>query len=95
MLRRSGWAFAATAAAIALTVTTLFVSLYPSVLVSSPDFGNSLTVDNAAAAHYPLVVITVTALILLPIVLLYQGWTYHVLRRRLAPTPSGQITPSE
>jgi cytochrome d ubiquinol oxidase subunit II len=94
-LRRSGWAFTATATAIGLTVTTLFVSLYPSVLVSSPDFGNSLTVQNAAAGHYPLVVITVTALILLPIVLLYQGWTYHVLRRRLAPTPTGQITPAE
>jgi cytochrome d ubiquinol oxidase subunit II len=94
-LHRSGWAFAATATAIGLTVTTLFVSLYPSVLVSSPNFGNSLTVDNASAGHYPLVVITVTALILLPIVLLYQGWTYHVLRRRLAAAPAGQITPSE
>jgi cytochrome d ubiquinol oxidase subunit II len=96
MWRRSGWEFAATAAAIGLAIATLFTSLYPRVLVSDPNFGNSLTVQNAASAHYPLVVITVTALILLPVVLLYQGWTYHVLRRRLAVNPTPQeITPLE
>jgi cytochrome d ubiquinol oxidase subunit II len=80
---RSGRAFAMTAAGIALTVVTLFTSLYPRVLVSSPDFGNSLTVENAASAHYTLAVMTVVALIVMPIVLLYQGWTYYVLRARL------------
>jgi cytochrome d ubiquinol oxidase subunit II len=96
MWRRSGWEFAATAAAIGLAIATLFTSLYPRVFVSDPNFGNSLTVDNAASAHYPLVVITVTALVLLPIVLLYQGWTYHILRRRLAVNPPPQeITPLE
>jgi cytochrome d ubiquinol oxidase subunit II len=80
---RSGRAFAMTAAGIALTVVTLFTSLYPRVLVSSPNFGNSLTVENAASAHYTLAVMTVVALIVMPIVLLYQGWTYYVLRARL------------
>jgi cytochrome d ubiquinol oxidase subunit II len=95
-VRRSGWAFAATAAAIGLTLATLFTSLYPRVLVSSPDFGHSLTIDNAAAAHYPLVVITVAAGVLVPVVLLYQGWTYRVLRRRLRVTPPPrEITPLE
>jgi cytochrome bd ubiquinol oxidase subunit II len=92
--RRSGWTFAASAAAIGFAIATLFTSLYPRVLVSDPDFGNSLTVQNAASAHYPLVVITVTALVLLPVVLLYQGWTYHILRRRLSPTTQPrEITP--
>jgi cytochrome d ubiquinol oxidase subunit II len=53
------------------------------VLVSSPDFANSLTVENAASAHYTLAVMSVVALILLPVVLLYQGWTYYVFRARL------------
>jgi cytochrome d ubiquinol oxidase subunit II len=66
-----------------LTVATLFTSLYPRVMVSSPDFGNSLTVDNASSSHYTLVVLTVVALLVTPVVLLYQGWTYHVFRRRL------------
>jgi cytochrome bd ubiquinol oxidase subunit II len=80
----TGRAFVATALGAVLTVATLFTSLYPRVMVSSPDFGNSLTVSNAASSHYALVAITVVALILTPLVLLYQGWTYYVLRARLA-----------
>ena len=81
--RRSGWAFAMTALAVGLLVATLFTGLYPRVLVSQPDFGNSLTIANASAAHYALSVITVVAAICTPVVLLYQGWTYHVFRHRL------------
>ena len=64
-------------------VATLFTSLYPRVMVSDPNFGNSLTVENASSSHYALEVMTVAALILVPIVLLHQGWTYYVFRRRL------------
>jgi cytochrome d ubiquinol oxidase subunit II len=80
---RSGWAFVATAAAALLLVATLFTALYPRVLVSSTDFANSLTIESAASSHYALQVITVVALILTPVVLIYQAWTYHVLRERL------------
>jgi cytochrome bd ubiquinol oxidase subunit II len=95
----SGRAFVATALGTVLTVATLFTSLYPRVMVSSPDFGNSLTVSNAASSHYALVAITVVALILTPVVLLYQGWTYYVLRARLAgeqvvPPTEALIPPS-
>ncbi len=82
-LRRSGWAFAATAVATVAWVATIFTSLYPRVMVSSPSFGNSLTVDNAASAHYTLVLMTVVAAIFVPLVLVYQGWTYHVFRARV------------
>ena len=58
----------------------MFTGLYPRVLVSHPDFANSLTISGAAAGHYALSVITVVAAICVPIVLLYQGWTYHVFR---------------
>jgi cytochrome d ubiquinol oxidase subunit II len=81
--RRSSWAFGFTTAAIVLWVATLFTSLYPRVMVSSTDFANSLTVQNAASAHYSLAVISVVAAIFLPLVLLYQGWTYHVFRARV------------
>jgi cytochrome d ubiquinol oxidase subunit II len=76
-------AFAMTALGIASTVATLFTSLYPRVFVSSPDFANSLTIDNASSSHYALGVMTVAALILTPLILLYQGWTYYVFRGRL------------
>jgi cytochrome d ubiquinol oxidase subunit II len=82
-LERSGVAFALTALAIVSTVATLFTSLYPRVIVSDPNFGNSLTVSNAASAHYTLVVLTVVAAIVTPFVLLYQGWSYYVFRARV------------
>jgi cytochrome d ubiquinol oxidase subunit II len=81
---RSGRAFAMTVLATAALVATLFVSLYPRVMVSSPDFENSLTVDGAASSHYALTVMTVVAAVLVPVVLLYQGWTYYVFRRRVS-----------
>ena len=78
-----GRAFAMTALGTIALVATLFTSLYPRVMVSSPDFQNSLTVDDAASSHYALSVMSVVALICVPIVLLYQAWTYYVFRRRL------------
>jgi cytochrome d ubiquinol oxidase subunit II len=80
-------AFAMTALTAAGVVGTLFCALYPRVLVSRPDFANSLTVSGAASGHYTLSVITVCGLTLLPLVILYQGWTYHVFRRRLMGRP--------
>ncbi len=80
---RMGRAFVSTALGAALLVATLFTSLYPRVMVSSPDFANSLTVSNASSAHYTLAVMTVIALVVLPVVLIYQAWTYHVFRHRL------------
>src|SRR3954466_619717 len=81
--RRSGWAFAGTGLAAVGFVATIFTGLYPRVLVSHPTFANSLTIANAASGHYALQVITVVAAICTPLVLLYQGWTYHVFRKRL------------
>ena len=85
--RAGGWAFAMTAAAAVLWVATIFTTLYPRVLVSHPSFANSLTISDAAAAHYALSVITVVAAIFVPVILLYQGWTYHVFRARLGGEP--------
>jgi cytochrome bd ubiquinol oxidase subunit II len=81
---RSAPAFAATALGIVTVVATIFMSLYPRVMVSAPDFGNSLTIDSASSSHYALGVMTVVALILVPVILLYQGWTYYVFRARLS-----------
>ena len=58
-------------------------------MVSDPDFGNSLTVDNASSADYTLTVMTVVAAVLIPIILLYQAWTYHVFRARLGGEDAG------
>ena len=82
-VRRSRGAFAMTGLAAIGVVATIFTGLYPRVLVSDPTFANSLTISNAAAGHYALQVITVVAAIFTPLILLYQGWTYYVFRKRL------------
>jgi cytochrome d ubiquinol oxidase subunit II len=81
--RREGLAFAATAVAIVLAVVTLFGSLWPNVLPSSTDPALSLTVTGAASGSYTLTVVSWLAAIATPLVLLYQGWTYWIFRKRL------------
>ncbi|KRA25768.1 cytochrome C oxidase assembly protein [Microbacterium sp. Root61] len=76
-------AFVATAVAIAATVGSLFASLFPDVLVSSTSSANSLTVAGSASSVYALTVMSVVAAVFFPVVLLYQGYTYVVLRRRV------------
>ena len=82
-VRREGWAFLATGATIVLAVFALFVTLFPDVMPSSITAANSLTVDNASSTPYTLKVMTWVAVAFTPIVLIYQGWTYWVFRKRL------------
>ncbi|WP_368733146.1 cytochrome d ubiquinol oxidase subunit II [Streptomyces alkaliphilus] len=91
---REGWAFGLSGVTIAAAVTMLFLTLYPAVMPSSLNAEWDLTVVNAAATPYTLTIMTWVAAIATPIVLLYQGWTYWVFRKRigvqhLAPDPHG------
>jgi cytochrome bd ubiquinol oxidase subunit II len=78
-----GWAFAASAVAIAATVGSLFIELYPKVMVSTTNAAYSLTVSNTASGHYALTVMTIVTVLFLPLVLLYQGWSFWVFRGRV------------
>ena len=79
----TGWAFVMTCLTIALSVASIFQALYPRVLVSSLDPAWSLTIYNASSSQKTLQIMSVVALIFVPIVLLYQGWTYWVFRHRV------------
>ena len=79
----NGWAFAMTGLTMILTVTTVFRGLYPRVMVSSLNEDWSLTITNASSSDYTLGVMTVVALTFVPIVLIYQGWTYWIFRKRI------------
>jgi len=81
--RMNGWAFASIAISIAVVVITLFMILYPRVIVSSLNEIWSLDIYNASSSDYTLKVMTVVAIIFIPIVLIYQGWSYWVFRKRL------------
>ncbi|MFN2152607.1 MAG: cytochrome d ubiquinol oxidase subunit II [Anaerolineales bacterium] len=82
-IKRAGWAFAMTSLSIATTTITLFMILFPRVMISSLNPVWSLTIYNASSSEYTLKVMTIVALIFVPIVLIYQGWTYYVFRKRL------------
>jgi len=87
-VRHEGWAFVGTAATIALAVASLFVALFPDVMPSSTDPAFSLTTTNAASTDYTLAIMTAVAVVFTPIVLVYQGWTYWVFRKRVTLPPA-------
>ncbi len=96
---REGYAFLGTAVTLALAVAALFSNLYPNVMPSSIDEAFNLTIDNASSTEYTLTIMTWVAVVFTPIVLLYQGWTYWVFRRRLTvddiPEPADAIAADE
>lgn len=85
MLRRgwAGWAFVGTAISIAAAVITMFIILYPRVMISSLNPEWSLTIYNASSSPYTLRLMAMIAMIFVPIVLAYQAWTYWVFRHRV------------
>ncbi len=83
-LGREGWAFIAMGLTLALAVATLFIGLYPNVMPSTTDAAFSLTTTNASSTAYTLKIMTWVAVVFTPLVLLYQGWTYWVFRKRIS-----------
>ncbi|MEE4023486.1 cytochrome d ubiquinol oxidase subunit II [Gordonia sp. PKS22-38] len=83
-VRREGIAFAATFIAVGGTVATLFGALYPNVLPSSTDPAFNLTIDNTSSSDYTLTVMTWAAVLITPVVIGYQAWSYWVFRKRIS-----------
>lgn len=79
-----GVAFTLMAATIAAAVFALFAALFPDVMPASNDPANSLTIENASSTTYTLTFMSWVALIFLPLILAYQGWTYWVFRKRVS-----------
>jgi cytochrome d ubiquinol oxidase subunit II len=80
---REGQAFGLLGVALAAAVFALFGALYPNVLPSTLDSAFSLSIADAASSPYTLKVMTWVAAFGAPAVLIYQGWTYWVFRKRV------------
>ncbi|MEU2389210.1 cytochrome d ubiquinol oxidase subunit II [Streptomyces sp. NPDC007369] len=80
---REGWSFALSGVTIAAAVAMLFLTLFPDVMPSSLNDAWSLTVTNSSSSPYTLKIMTWLAAVATPVVLLYQGWTYWVFRKRI------------
>ena len=87
--KMDGWVFAMTAVGIAFALVTFFMILFPRVMISSLNLEWSLTIYNAASSPYTLRVMTMVAVIFVPIVLAYQAWTYWIFRKRITNQPEG------
>ncbi len=85
--KREGLAFIGGSLTIILTTIMVFMGLFPRILISSLNPAYSLTIYNAAASPYTLKVMTIVAVIFVPIVLVYQIWTYRVFRQRVKADP--------
>jgi len=83
LLKREGFAFGLVVVTVITAVSSLFVALFPNVLPSTLDAAFSLTVENASSSQYTLEVMTWVAVIMIPLVLAYQTWTYWVFRKRI------------
>ncbi|WP_432056536.1 cytochrome d ubiquinol oxidase subunit II [Streptomyces sp. bgisy022] len=80
---REGWSFTLSGVTIVAAVAMLFLTLFPNVMPSTLDPAWSLTVTNASSSPYTLKIMTWLAVIATPVVILYQGWTYWVFRKRI------------
>ncbi|MCK4725887.1 MAG: cytochrome d ubiquinol oxidase subunit II, partial [Anaerolineales bacterium] len=85
--KQMGLAFVSTIVTIAASFVTFFLMLYPDVMISTIDPAYSLTIYNSSSSPYTLQIMTVVALIFVPLVLLYQGWSYWVFRKRIKSEP--------
>ncbi|MED3881322.1 cytochrome d ubiquinol oxidase subunit II [Priestia megaterium] len=81
--KKDGWAFAMSGLILILSISSIFVGLFPTVLVSSINESYSLTIHNAASGNYSLKIMSYAAIALLPFVLGYQIWSYYVFRKRV------------
>lgn len=82
---REGLTFISGALVIVLVIVMVFSGLFPRLMISTLDTANNLTIYNASASPYTLKVLTIVAAIFLPVILVYQGWTYWMFRKRLSP----------
>ncbi len=89
--RAEGWAFAGAATAIGSVVASIFFELFPRVMVSTTNSAYNLTVSNSASPSYSLRVMTVVAAIFFPIILLYQGWSLYIFRKRISGGPPSVV----
>lgn len=84
---RYGWAFGMTSWTILASLATLFLYMYPRVMISSLNPEWSLTIYNASSSDYTLRTMSIVALIFVPLVVAYQAWSYWVFRKRIEEKP--------
>ena len=85
LLRR---AFFSSAIVIGTSVLFGVLGLFPDLLPSTLDQAYNVTVRNAASTPLSLTIMLVVAVIVVPVVILYQTWVYRLFRQGVAAPDS-------
>jgi cytochrome d ubiquinol oxidase subunit II len=83
--RRTGRAFVASALTIGLIVASGLIGLFPNMLPSRTDPAANLTIYNSSSTPLTLKIMTIVALIFVPVVIVYQVWVFRVFRKKIVP----------
>jgi len=81
--KRDGWAFTWMSLGILLFTFGIFAWLFPNVMISSIAAENNLTIWNSSSGVTTLQIMTAVAVVFVPIVLIYQSWSYWLLRKKV------------
>ena len=81
--RRAGAAFLSSCFALAATILTAGIALFPFLMPSSTQPAHGLTVWDASSSQRTLGLMLIAVVILLPVVLAYTAWVFRVLRGRI------------
>ncbi|WP_454784380.1 cytochrome d ubiquinol oxidase subunit II [Legionella sp. WA2024007413] len=76
-------AFICSALSVVGIITTVGVSMFPFILPSSSNPGQSLLVWDSSSSQLTLFIMLAATVIFLPIILLYTAWVYRVLRGKI------------
>jgi cytochrome bd ubiquinol oxidase subunit II len=72
-----------------LIITVMFtgiIGLYPNLIPSNIDSKYNLTIFNSSSSIYTLKIMTIVALLFVPVVIAYQIWKYRIFRHRVSPS---------
>lgn len=80
---RDGWAFVWHLVTVVAAVGFIYFTLFPNLIVNSTVGGENLTIWNGSSSETTLTLMTWVAVIMIPLVLAYQAWTFWVFRKRV------------
>ena len=80
---RQGLAFATHFGAIAFAVVFIFLAITPDIMRSAINPAYSLTISQGASADVTLLIMTIAAVVFVPVVLVYTIWSYKVFAKRI------------
>ena len=86
---KMGMAFLFSCLTIVLTTATGLIGLFPNLILSRTNPASSLTIYNSSSSPMTLTIMTVVAVIFVPLVIGYQTWIYRVFRKKLNDDTGG------